>query len=262
MTFAQARAISKTNKLHVRRSTWATDKWFMLWRGTWFVFGAGLLQPVRATDYSAADLLANDWTTVPAALAACPITPTEPTGGGDPSPGTPGFPDDPTVFPTPPGSPGVGGSSSSSLPTPDPGAHRKTLTVTFAGIHHDGDIPDGYFDIEDSDLNGPFTLSPAGAGRWHKIFRKGFFSEDGGHTPDHWFKWTILVTNRGPQHAPDDTRDYFEVRFYSEGVPAGTFALPGGFSEQDIGPAGEPIDNITYHAGDFFYGGTATISIS
>src|SRR4051812_24216375 len=106
MTFQQARAISKANQLHVRRASWADDKWFMLWRGTWFVFSTGLLNPVRATDYAADDLLATDWTTVSAPLAACPITPGEPIGGGDPLPGTGGFPDfPPDRFPTPPGVP-------------------------------------------------------------------------------------------------------------------------------------------------------------
>src|SRR5260221_12804798 len=101
MTFYQSRAISKAG-LHIRRSSWPDDKWFMIWRGTWFCFASGSPpHPVRAADYSTDDLRATDWTTIPAPLAACPVgATTGRPGGPPPPPGTHGCPDD--ASPTPP----------------------------------------------------------------------------------------------------------------------------------------------------------------
>ncbi len=195
MTFAQARAISKTNKLHVRRASWTNDKWFMLWRGTWFVFGTGLLKPVHATDYTTADLLATDWTTVPAPLVSCPVTPGEPLGGGPPMPGTPGWPGgEPDVPPFFPGSPGGSGSPSITLPPPDPGTDQP-IHVVFIEMDYPFSIPPGHYSQGDIMKEGGWLAESVGAKHWKAEFLTGnIFSGDTIVGDINW----ILDVVRGP----------------------------------------------------------------
>src|SRR5947208_2261001 len=73
-----ARELAAQGK-YIRRCGW-TNKWLVLWRGLWWCMGAAYSRVVQATDYSADDFTANDWTTIPLALAGCPPPP--PPGGG------------------------------------------------------------------------------------------------------------------------------------------------------------------------------------
>lgn len=177
MTIQQAAAISKANNLPIRRASWPADKWFWVWLGGhWFSYPGGKPHTALATDYSKADLLANDWTTVPAPLAACPVTPTEPSGGGDPIGGTPGWPDVPDPsFPSPPGVPSGGGGGGPTLPPPDPGTG---LRVLFEGITDSQpdteENPAIYYDGEK--LNDTWTLRSLGSGHWRKdAFHVGYY---------------------------------------------------------------------------------------
>ena len=235
MTFYQARAISKTG-LHVRRSSWPADQWFMIWRGTWFCFAGGNPpRPVRATDYSADDLLATDWTTVPAALAACPIDPTiGSTGGGDPTPGTDGSPDDPTPpFSggpgiTPPGSP-------TTLPPPDPGTG---ITVTFDSILA-ADSPPGF--LVNVNLNRPVTLPALGG---TTTFLSGWLPSLG-QTSD-TIQWQVSATRFGSD---------WHVELTAISIPTPS----GGFISAAVQPAGHAADNIYTTSSDAFYAGHAIV---
>lgn len=220
MTFAQARAISKINKLHIRRASWAEDKWFMIWRGTWFCFTSGLVHPVHATDYIPDDLRATDWTTVPAPLASCPSTPSEPVGGNPPVPGTPGWPDIPDLPPFFPGSPGGSGSPSITLPPPDDGT---SIRVRFNGITDTQtpteEDPAVYFDGDK--LNNTWSLEAAGPGHWKKsAFPVGYYRHP---DVDEKLKifWNIEVTK---------TADgLFSVALYLDIEDSENIFLSGGF---------------------------------
>lgn len=230
MTFSQSRAISQAG-LHVRRSAWSSDKWLMLWRGTWFCFAGGNPpHPVRAADYGRDDLLATDWTTMPAALAACPVDPTiGSTGGGSPVPGTGGFPADPVPA-------SFGGIA---LPPPDPGLKPPPppalVTVTFAGILS----PDsgGYTGVN---LNQIFTFH--GPDYALQTFQSG---QDASSVPISWDvtlspvggKWTTAITA------------------HLTGNPS------GGFKTDAAQPIGTPIQNwFIASGGTYAYAGTATIA--
>lgn len=238
MTFYQSRAISKAG-LHVRRSAWPDDKWFMLWRGTWFAFAGGNPPiPVKATDYSSDDLLATDWTTMPAALAACPIDPgTGSTGGGPPQPGKGGFPNDPTLFPFGgSGTPPDGGST--TLPPPEPGTG---LTVKIAGL--DTSRASSIWSGLDG-INKSYTLSGSGDS-WSTTFNKGINIEDSSD-----LGWTLTATRSG---------SIWDVEL-SPGAGSGGFQTqtPAGARG-----AGIPIAN-NYTSGSLggilnFFGGTATV---
>ncbi|MDR3406392.1 MAG: hypothetical protein P4L99_28160 [Chthoniobacter sp.] len=196
MTFPQARAISKTG-LHVRRDSWPADKWFMLWRGTWFCFGTEIVIPraVLATDYGVDDLRAEDWNTVPPALGSCPITPTEPSGGSPPTPGAGGFPDDP-FNPFPPaagsggGAPGGGGGT---LPPPDPGT---SVHVRFAGIVESEGLAmiTDITGVEDA-LARTVSCTPSGSNVWTGGFTGGkrVFPADPSELPV-IYSWAVTVT--------------------------------------------------------------------
>lgn len=249
MTFQQARAISKTNKLHIRRTSWDMDKWFMLWRGTWFVFSTGLLQPVRATDYTRDDLLATDWTTVPAPLAACPITSTEPGGGSAPTPGSGAFPYDPTQFPTPPGNAPVSGSSSVSLPTPEPGIKPAGLRVRFNGINQTEDSRRTVKEV--LPLDGLYSLEPSGVGVWTTSFPKGYVIVG---LDDHHDEiiWTITATISG---RGDDDEPFYDVEMDGSGMtPVGS-----SFTSFQPKPKNVEIMNVLISTSASFYGGHATV---
>lgn len=258
MTFQQARAISQTNNLHIRRTSWDADKWFMLWRGTWFVFGTGILQPVRATDYTSADLLAADWTTVPAPLAFCPITPGEPSGGSDPKPGRFPFPNDPSFFPPDPSAP-ARGSSSNSLPTPETGTSLRVRIEDIRGSDLSQCAALGV------DFNRTYTLTPEGPSSWSQRFTTGHYigyDFHGEPNPDDDLgpaKFVIFVTATLPPTK-------YNVQIDTDGFAY--IALLGGFRTPTGGekPRQTPIDNdltlpTSGHdlVGTFFYGGQATV---
>lgn len=260
MTFPEAYTVSKQDRLHIRRAGWPADQWLIIW-GTGESWNAGVRHPIRASELVTDDFLANDWTTVPAPLASCPITPSEPSGGGDPGPSFPGFPSEPDTFSPPKsGSSGsLGGAVSTSLPTPKPGTD---LQVTFDGITGLA-LPPEYHDISASDLNQPFTLERSGT-TWTHTFDKGFVSYDGGTTVAQTFKWTITVTNVGKVGAlsdPSDTRDYFTVILFAQAVPSGGFPS-GGFLQLNPEPLNEPMDSALDSAHNSFYGGHAVLSQS
>lgn len=259
MTIFEALAISKANQLHIRRASWPASKWVIAWRGiVQTVPVTGRPYFTRGSEYGRADLLADDWTTVPAPLAACPVTPTEPIGGGDPIGGFPGLPfEPPPGFPPPPGAPGGGGGGSPSLPPPKPDGTG--LSVTFAGITGTT-LSTNYYDISADNLNGPFPLDGAGAGVWTSVFKQGYISFDGGATPTTTFQWTITVTKVGQIHAPSDLRIYYTVRLSSIGLPSGG-SPSGGFTEATAGRIGQTINNLlTSSADGAFFGGTAVLS--
>lgn len=222
MTIQQAAAISKANNLPIRRASWPADKWFWVWLGGhWFSYPSGKPHTALATDYTSADLQATDWTTVPAPLASCPITPSEPIGGGPPVPGSPGWPDVPDPdFPTSPGVPSGGGGGGPSLPTPDSGT---SLRVKFEGITDtqvpSEDNPAVYFKGEK--LNDTWTLDSAGPGHWKKdAFEIGYFKHP---NVDEQLKifWDIYVTK---------TDSLFSVALnIHNGPPSEMLFLSGGF---------------------------------
>ena len=243
MNFPQARAISHSG-LHIRRSAWADDKWFMVWRGTWFCFRTGVLRPVLATDYDQDDLVATDWTTMPAALAACPIDPTiGSTGGGSPTPGTDGFADDST--PIVGGVPGSGAPSGPDdppvLPPPDPGTG---VTVTFAGMT----IFPGQPDFHGVLLNDTFALTPSAPNEWKLDFKRG--RSDATNPPPDAISWEIIAARTGVL--------WSVVLTNIDGPYSGGFITRVG-TEQ---PRGHPITNgfdVT-SLGVVIYGGTATVN--
>lgn len=133
MIFAQAREYSRTG-LHVRRDGWE-DKWFILWRGVWWCMGAAYARVVRATDYEANDLLADDWTTIPRALASCPVDPDTGSTGGDPPAAPSGR--TPTLEPTvtaPPFLPSGGALPPGSPSTYIPPLPRPPATCSFGTL--------------------------------------------------------------------------------------------------------------------------------
>jgi hypothetical protein len=260
VTFYQSRAISKTG-LHVRRAAWSADKWLMIWRGTWFCFASGNpAHPVRATDYSTADLLATDWTTMPAALAACPIDPTiGSTGGasavpGSPgSPGSPGFPDDATPLivslpgsgaPSGPGAPTV-------LPPPAPGSG---YVVVFSGITFKpwpGGPPNAVYE----NVNGTYPLVASGVNHWTAAFPSGH--DDGGP-----FIWVADVTrNFGGWDDSNPLSKAFSVTLKANNDD---FKIAFDMYGHAIGNGPQPLGMAIENARDtgdtgYGYGGTATI---
>jgi len=248
MTFPQAFEISRQMHLHVRREDWAEDKWIIAW-GTGECWAGGERRPILATDLGAVDLLAEDWTTVPAPLAACPVTPSEPTGGSTPTPGSGGFPDDLAEFSRPSTS-GGGGGSSSSLPTPEEGT---SLRVQFSGLTYGNDPNNEYRGIDHMD--GFYTLPSVGEGSWQKKFPRGSFYPAGTETSDHPFEWTITA-NRNPDGSGGFT---YEVTMTVIAVPSGA-APTGGFGSLALAPRLSPINNVWTAAGpDVIQGGTATV---
>jgi hypothetical protein len=208
MTLLQATTIAVANRLHIRRESWPSDKW--IWKHgnthygpTWIVFRLSGTErerngtmPIRATDFDAEDLRADDWTTMPAPLMSCPVTPSIPIGGGPPLPGTPGWPEVPDPgFPSFPGSPGGGGDPSITLPKPDPGT---ALSVTFAGI---GTVDfaalagagTAHWELHGSDLDGTRVCAPSGTGVWVGTFKAGNFMKADGVTVDHPGNWKVTV---------------------------------------------------------------------
>jgi hypothetical protein len=251
MDFFAARAISKTNAMHIRRESWAADKWFMLWRGTWFVFGTGLLLPVRATDYTTDDLTAADWTTVPALLAACPISLTS-TGGSAPTPGTGTWAFGSGSFPPKPGTGGLGGSpgvggGGGPLPPPDPGT---SVTVTFTGTTCDSYPPV----ITELSFDGQtYSLEAAGAGVWKTTFTNGKLNS-GAPQP-----WSLTVT----RNSPDTVGGPFNYAVDLNASAHPFSATDGGFATDGPGkPVGTPIDNqnLVTESG-YVRGGTATVNV-
>jgi hypothetical protein len=272
MTFNQARAISKANALHVRRESWPVDQYVMIWRGTWFYFDAGLVRPVRAGDYSAADLLANDWTTVPSALAACPVDPAiGSTGGGPPTAESPAFaaafsPDATSTGSTGDaehhgsGVGGGGGGGGSDDPAPvlppvDPGT---SVRVRFSGTTH-ADLHDAFgFEYVRGivSLDGTFTLDPAGANEWKTTFTRGEFWIDG--TPphaDHSYIWNVTAAR-----STTDGVDYWTVTLQCLNTdPAGGSTLTGGFYSEPAIRSATQTNLDAGSGGSVFFGGTANV---
>ena len=95
MTFLEAKDYTK-DRLHFRRENWPEHQWLMYWRGCCWFFQGEEQHVVRNYEYGVADLMATDWTTMPAALTSCPIDPTTGSTGGKPPivirPGTPPYP--------------------------------------------------------------------------------------------------------------------------------------------------------------------------
>ena len=203
MTWNQINHIATENRLHVRRESWPAEKWFYkadppaLYGALWFVFitngtekERNGTQVVRCTDYNAEDLLATDWTTVPAALTSCPVVPPAPgdpgsPGGRPPGPGDPGFPDPgpgfpPIIFPPSPGEPAGGGSGPAPLPAPDPGA---SLRVSFHDVHLDTGVA-----IHGFEQNKTRTLEGAGPNHWQSEFDEGYID-----TEDQYLSWRITA---------------------------------------------------------------------
>jgi hypothetical protein len=206
MTFLQAARICVATKLHIRRESWPADKW--IWKHgntpygpTWYIFRLSGTekerngtQVTRGGDVVEEDYRADDWTTMPAPLVSCPVTPGIPIGGGPPVPGTPGWPSVPDPgFPSFPGSPGGGGDPSITLPPPDPGT---SLSVTFSGITDTqtatDDDPAVYFDGDK--LNRRWTLEFVGPGHWKKsAVEVGYFKHP--HVEERLkIFWNIEVT--------------------------------------------------------------------
>ncbi|EDY16671.1 hypothetical protein CfE428DRAFT_5784 [Chthoniobacter flavus Ellin428] len=249
MTILEAAVISIANNLPIRRASWAADKWFWVWRGGhWFSFPGGQPHTVVATDYTAADLLATDWTTVPAPLAACPITPTEPLGGNSPDPGQRGFASGGGRFPPPPGSGGGGGGGGSgsggTLPTPNPGT---SLNVDITGVTCGNDG----LNFSEVDIDGSHSVDFESPGVWKTTFDSGYSNptDPPNKKP---VNWTLTLTK-------DLTTLKFTVSVTSTERYGGTFlaafaTLPG--QEQLLGV---PISNA-HAVGDFGDGGTATVS--
>lgn len=260
MTFYQARAVSRKNFLHVRRSSWAHTRWFIIWRGVWFVFDTGVFRVVTAADYSRDDLSATDWTTVPAPLASCPIVPATPSdpgspGGGPPILGFPGFPP-----PPPDGGGGGGGGSSGGSPLPPP--DTRGMSVTFSGLTFTNPTTGDRLIDDISALNDdPIDLTRSGYGRWIGSRSAGMWAPDPGdfNIP---MIWKVEVT--APTYGDLNTKPYrwhvllsWLNNTYS--IFVGGFVTTGG-TEQ---PAGSPINNL-YHSSDYSAGvvadGTATVS--
>ena len=249
MTFYQAATICKASKLHIRRDAWPADKWMFYQRGTWIVFPSAGNQPVCTTDFGEGEFRATDWNTMPAALAACPITPGAPIGGGPPVPGSPSFPDDPTRLPFHPGSPGAGGDGSPiSLPPPNdtPG-----LNVRFSGITEATLDPGVFVHIRGVHLNGPYTLTGTG-GTWTKEFNSGFWVLDDGHdTRDHDFRWRITASR--------DSGYNWTISLASIDLGLGAYPT-GGFATAVAQPRGHNINSIWNEPhSSYFYDGTAKV---
>ncbi|MEI9895227.1 MAG: hypothetical protein WDN28_15385 [Chthoniobacter sp.] len=187
MNFYDARAIALATKLHIRRESWPADKWmWVLNTVVSYIFTAEVgyagTQLVRCTDFGRAEFEAQDWTTMPAPLMSCPITPTSPLGGGPPIPGSPGFPGAPSGGGYGGGSAGGGsggggsgggggGGGGGSLPPPDPGT---SLSVTFAGLTAADFTGTLIKDLHTGDLDGTYALAPAGGLTWSTTFQKGY----------------------------------------------------------------------------------------
>jgi hypothetical protein len=197
VNFVQARYYSQTNSLHVRRSGWAdATQWFIIWRGVWWLFnGAGAERVVRATDYAIADLIADDWTTMPAPLAGCPVDPTPPPPvSGGPVPPPPSSGGGPPTFGSPPES-GVGGiwdicsdgftifeCNGGPFGGPDSGT---MLKATFSGLSQDPDTTGDYLGVN---LNRSVNLSYSGT-VWTSTFSSGTYASSGDP-----IMWTVVCT--------------------------------------------------------------------
>lgn len=244
MTFFDAYAISAGLALHIRRAAWAAGKWFIVWRGQIECWNADQRGVAKCTDYTADDLLATDWTTVPAPLAACPVTPSEPSGGGPPSPGFPSFPigGPPPSFPAPPGGGGGGGSPSGSgpsLPTPDAGTG---ISVTFDGLS----TVDGTGGIyKNIDLNGEHSLDSDGSGSWSATVPNGIVVASGDP-----ISWLINVTK--------GTGGLYSVSMECSG-PVSDPSL-GGFLSFPAKPLGSPAPNDYDSLTVIIGGGHATVN--
>jgi hypothetical protein len=236
LTFYQARAISAGNQLQVRRTSWSDpNQWFMSWRGQWWFFTTGVVRPVEAGDWGKAELLADDWTAVPAALAACPIdASTGSTGGGPPAPGIGGFTvNDPTTVDLAMSGSGIssGISGGITLPTPDP--KGDSLTVSFTGLFILGPSRDFY-----SDFNSSMTVSCAfSGGEWKGSGSNGKVIATGAP-----IVWEVTVAKFGTEYSVD---------------MATTDGPNGGFT----GLSASPINNLTAGTQDVS-NGTATVSAS
>jgi len=265
MTFYQARAVSRTNFLHVRRVSWPQTRWFIVWRGVWFVFDAGIVggsRVVTAADYSKDDLAANDWTTVPAPLMSCPIiapTPGDPgsPGGVPPGPTFPGFP--PIVG----GDGGGGGGGAGGIDDPPlPPPNTRGMSVTFNGLTFTNP-PTGPRLIDDiSGLNNdPFDLTRSAPGTWVGYRSAGMWAPD----PDGFnipMVWKVIVV--APTYGDVNTKPYpWNVTLVwlnnTMGIFVGGFLTTLGTGQ----PAGNPINNA-YHLADHGHGvvadGTATVT--
>jgi hypothetical protein len=222
----------------------------MIWRGTWFCFSSGNpAHPVRATDYSAADLLATDWTTMPAALAACPIDPTiGSTGGASATPGSPGFPDDLTTS--------IGGafsgSPSTTLPPPDPGSG---FVIVFAGITFKP-WPGGFPNAVYESVDGTYPLIAAGVNHWTATFPRG-------HDDVGPFIWVADVTrNYGGWDDSNPLSKAFSVTLKANND---SFKIAFDMYGHAIGNGPQPLGMAIENARDtgdvgYGYGGTATIN--
>lgn len=264
MTLSQATAISRTG-FHVRRESWAADKWFIIWRGVWFCFAGEILRVVEATDYDKDDLQATDWTTMPAPLVSCPVIPPDPgnpsdpgsPGGSPPGPAFPGFPPDlPPSSPYGPPPGGGGGGSGGGIPSPSSDQHG--LTVTFDGLvdtnPHDGPkVIDGCSD----GLNGaPFFLSRIGLTSWTAVKSAGIYGPDeGGEKLPITWRVDVTCPTFGDPNIPNPN---FLVSLYWRNSRFGISL--GGFTTIDGGPVGSPITNL-YGDTEHVSGGTATVAL-
>ncbi|MDR3405604.1 MAG: hypothetical protein P4L99_24120 [Chthoniobacter sp.] len=264
MNFFDARSISATNQLHIRREAWASDKWFIIWRGLWFAYNAGVRTPVLATHYTADDLRATDWTTVPAALAACPITPTEPLGGSPPVPGSSGFPPSDPFSSTPDGgSSYVGGNANDGntdpkpvkkLPPPDP----MTVTVMLRNVNH---ADEDEIILSSVDLNGtPYALDHAGGGTWRTTTNKGFLNT----TPPTPMVWAITaVLNPLGIPPPDPASLTWAVTVISTTVSADPSHQPFSYFTTGDGaakPKSVDIANANEPGDGYGFGGSAVVT--
>jgi len=173
MTFFEARALG----MHVRRSSWSDpNQWFIIWRGVWWYFTTGVMRPVIATDYTSAELLASDWTTVPQALAACAIDPTIGSTGGTSDFGTlagviggsNGTGNANSVVGSNYG--GGGGLGSGGGPQQLPPAPSSDVSVTFNGITQSA--PSMAY-TSGINVNGTWTLAKSGLNYWTTTFTSG-----------------------------------------------------------------------------------------
>jgi hypothetical protein len=260
MTFPEARSVSKTNALHVRRAAWSASRWAIYWRGVWFLFDTGISRVFQAGDYSDTDLLATDWTTVPEPLVSCPVVPGSPGGGAPPSSGFPGLIGG-TSGASPGGGPGGsgGGGSGAYGPTPPPPADAKGLTVTFSGLKSLQTMsgPPAAIDPSDIDqLNGPWPLTRFGFGTWVGYKTAVIYgSQPGGDNLQ--MQWKVVVTatdygdsSQAPYHW---TVTLFWLNIF------GGHASAGGFSNASPVLLGTPINNDETAGVNFVGDGTASI---
>lgn len=190
MNFFAARDYS-ADKLWIRREAWPSAKYVICWRGLWFIWNDDKSRVVEATDYNATDLTGLDWTTVPEALATCPIDSTIGSTGGQPPQVNGGglsvLPSDPNIgfpFLSTGGTSGTGsGSGPSFLP---PAQETSTVKVVFDGIELNPDDASA-IDIDLHAVNTTHVCQTNGSNSWRKKpFQIGIKDPEGEASKIHW----------------------------------------------------------------------------